>query len=232
VRFLVILLTGCKFTSPFSGGETDAPSGTIDARMIDARVIDAMPDAPGASTVTLQASVDAYTRQQFPDENHGIDADLRTGSGSTTSRANRLFVAFDVTAIPAGCEVTAAHLNLYYYAEDFINVSPTLSAYRVTAAWSETAVTWNSRIAGVAWASSGGDHDAAESSVVAPAAAFGWLVWDVTAMTRGWRSGGSSNFGVMVAEPNDDPGNQGRKLFYSMQSANTQLRPFLSVDCQ
>jgi hypothetical protein len=232
VRFaLVILVTGCRFSSPFTGADTDAPPGMHDAREIDARVIDAMPDAPGASTLTLHATVDAYTRQQFPDENHGIDADLRTGSGSTIDRANRLLVAFDVTAIPAGCQMTAAHLNLYYYAEDFIGVSPTLSAYRVTAAWTETAVTWNSRTAAQAWATTGGDHATAESSVVASAATFGWLAWDVTAMTGMWRSNSASNFGVMVAEPNDDPGNGGRKLFYSMQSSNTQLRPFISVDC-
>ena len=43
----------------------------------------------------------------------------------------------------------------------------------------------------------------------------------------------SANYGVAIAEPIDAAGNDGRKLFYSMQSstAPTDLRPYVRVTC-
>jgi hypothetical protein len=193
-------------------------------------------DPPGAGTRApkpILAMADAYVRQEFPDENHGLDNNVRAGSGSTTARANRTFMMFDLAGV-AGCDVTAAQLSLYYASEDFVGISPRLEVDRVTASWSENSVTWNSRSTGVRWTAAGGDFDAVPTSAVtAPAAGFGWLSWNMSSLVAAWLAGTSPNFGIEILEPNDNPGNQGRKLFASAQSGTSpDHRPFLAVTCR
>lgn len=181
----------------------------------------------------ILAMADAYVRQEYPDENHGLDLDLRAGSGSTTARANRTFMMFDLSGL-AGCDVTAAQLSLYYASEAFGGISPTLEIHRVTASWSESSVTWSSRSSGMPWTAAGGDFDAvATSAVTAQAAAFGWLSWDMSSLVTAWLAGTAPNFGLEILEPNDNAGNMGRKLFASAQSGTSpDHRPVLAVTCR
>jgi hypothetical protein len=72
------------------------------------------------------------------------------GTGSTTARANRAFLMFDLAGL-SGCDVAAAQLSLYFEAEDYPGVSPTLEVHRVTASWTESSVTWSSRSSGTPW---------------------------------------------------------------------------------
>lgn len=226
------LLVACSFehgvipgaTGDGGGGKNDGGTGN------------GIPDAPPGSTVIgLHANADTWLRQQFPTEIHGADVDLRAGSGSTWARANRVIIQFDVSSVPLSCDLQEARLFLYFFQEDFANVSPTLGAFRVSSSWDESAATWENRTAQSTWSSGGGDFDSfpVDTDVIT-ASSFGWHSWDVSGLVVAWRTGLSSNYGVAIAEPNDNAGNDGRKLFYSTQSSPTptDLRPYLRVICK
>jgi hypothetical protein len=177
----------------------------------------------------ITGATDAYTRQQFPTENHGGDPDIRAGSGSTVARANRAMLAFDVSGIT--CNVTSATMRLNYYAEDFAGVSIVLTAHRITSPWLAPETTWNRASDAAAWTSPGGDFDpAVVATAPLGAGAFGWVSWDVTSAVEAWLSG-TPNYGLILMEPNDNQGGQGRKYFYSKDSLNVALRPTLVVSC-
>ncbi len=229
---LPCLIAGCSFEHgiPLETGDSGARS---DAATRDGDLARDS-DSTDTNELTLRPTADTWLREQFPTEIHGSDADLRTGSGSTYNRANRVLLAFDVAAIPTSCTVKTAILCLYFFQEDFTNVSPTLEAHRVTASWTEAATTWLSRDGVNAWGSAGGDFaGGSDAAKTVGANAFGWITWDLTALIGQWRSGSQPNYGVALVEPNDALGNGGRKLFYSMQSATTlqDLRPYLRVTC-
>jgi hypothetical protein len=222
---LVCLVAGCSFEHGFRPG-ADASSATGDSVIAG--------DGAGATMTVLRPDADCWLRQQYPTENHANDLDVRIGSGSTVARANRGLVHFDLGPLPVPCTLSESRLFLYFFDEDFTSVSPTLEAHHVTASWSESSATWNSRSAGTAWTSPGGDFAAeADATAIVQAAAFGWISWDVTALVRQWRSGAVANFGVALLEPGDNTGTGGRKLFFSMQTSATPTdrRPHLSVRC-
>jgi hypothetical protein len=184
-----------------------------------------MVDCPGDTV----ASADSYIRQQFPTENHGFDMDIRAGSGSTNLRANRALLRFDVFTIT--CNVSRATLLLYYWGEDFTGVSPVLEVHRVTRAWTEASVTWARASTMTPWTTPGGDFDPAiVASATLGASVFGWVQWDITSLVQAWLSGTVNN-GMILLEPNDGQGGNGRKLFYSREETDITLRPDLVVRC-
>jgi len=233
---LLCLVTACSFHpgSPETGG---LPPTLLDGATNGSSDVDAtsaIPDAARDAVLVLRPDADAWLRQQFPTEVHGADGDLRSGSGSTIARANRLLVRYDVTSIPVACSITEARLFLYFFQEDFTGVSPTLGAHRITVAWSESSATWNVRTTGTNWSTAGGDFaSTAAATVTVNAASFGWKSWDLTSLTMEWRNGTQSNYGVAIVEPIDANAGDGRKLFYSMQSSTTpiDLRPYVRVTC-
>jgi hypothetical protein len=232
---LLCLVAACRFDHGFGPDEhVDSADATLPHGDATVGAVDAATDgAAGTSMLILRPSVDSWLRQQFPDEIHGNDGDLRTGSGSTFARANRIVLAFDVSAIPNTCTISDARLFLYFFQEDFSGVSPTFEAHRITQSWSETVATWTARNGVANWTNPGSDYDStAAASTVITAAQFGWKSWNLTTLTLQWRSG-TANYGVTLLEPGDNAGNNGRKLFHSMQSDTSggDNRPYLRVTC-
>jgi hypothetical protein len=238
---VVCLATACSFqpgSAPGTGADDTGPiddtpigSGDVDAATATADAADDTEIMPGV--LVLRPDADAWLRQQYPTEAHGADGDLRSGSGSTIARANRILVHYDVASIPVACSIREARLFLYFFQEDF-SVSPTLGAHRITVAWSEASTTWKVRTAGTNWSKAGGDFaTTATATATITAATYGWKSWDLTALTIQWRDLTQPNYGVAIVEPIDAAGNDGGKLFYSMQSSTmpTDLRPYVRVTC-
>jgi hypothetical protein len=230
MRFvLVCLAAGCSFQHRIAP-DADGVIASSDSGVIGSDAKGS--DAPTGSFIDLRPDADTWLRQQFPTEVHGSDIDLRAGSGSSTARANRALMHFDLTGV--ACTITSAQLNLFFYQEDFSNVSPILEAHHVTSTWSESSATWESRSGGTAWTTAGGDFAAtSDGSTIVPAGMFGWITWDLTAITKQWRSGAVANYGLLLLEPNDNAGNGGRKEFLSMQASTStpDRRPYLHVQC-
>lgn len=238
MRVLVLWLgcvSACTFHLPGPSGGSAGPDGPPSPPPPPLDADGGDPDGGGTTSIILAPVADSWLRQQFPTEIHGRDSDLRTGSGSTLARANRMVLKFDVSSLPAACDVTDAGVYAYYFAEDFSGVTPTFEAHRITAQWDEASATWNDRELATPWGVPGGDFDAAiEAATPAPAGAFGFLSWSVTNLVAQWLSGAVPNFGLAIVEPNDNNVTGGRKLFHSEQSnvLPQDLRPFLRITCR
>jgi len=185
----------------------------------------------------LALDKDAWIREQFPDENHGSDQDLRAGSGSMTSRANRLLVQFDVSPLQPACSFSEAILMLYYFEDgepQWANVDVMLAAHPVTQSWTESQVTWNTYDGNDPWAAAGGDYDPSETSESAIVGGqYGWVSWDVTDMLMGWCQDTVANHGLIIREHPDNGSGQGRKIFHSNEyAADPDLRPALVVQLE
>lgn len=228
MRHAVLLVTGCSFSAALPA---DQPIDALDAPPM----IDGGSDSNGGMmmVVDLVSVADTFLRAQFPNENHATLDHQRVGSGEpATCCTNRAVYRFDLAMLPAGCTITKAELRSYYYLEDYPNQSPTLAVHRVTAEWVETQATWSSRRTGMAWTVAGGDYElTAAASVVAQAATYGFLTWDITALASAWHTGAQMNHGVIVIEPNDLVATRGRKFLRTREVANASQRPHLRVTC-
>lgn len=177
-----------------------------------------------ASTVpttecTVTAAADAHVDESLPDTNDGSATSLRVRSFDTQRNA-RLLVHFDLSscAIPAGASVQAATLDLY------LSAAPASSrdhdAYRVTDAWSESTVTWNSQptLAGSA-------TDGAATGTVAGAT----VSWDLTADVTAFVAGSATNHGWLVRDRVEDAAAEQLAQFSAREHATSGQRPTLIV---
>jgi hypothetical protein len=184
------------------------------------------------ASIVIEPLEDGWLRQQFPAEIHFTDTDLRSGSGSTTNRANRTVMRFDLVGFAPGCAIASARLRLYYFADGDVGwggVSPTLEVHRVTAPWAATA-NWMQRETGVPWNSPGGDFDAVvAASATVTGGSYGWIEWEITPLVKTWCQSSVGNNGLILLEGNDAQGNQGRKRFFSREAADASLRPRLEI---
>jgi hypothetical protein len=126
------------------------------------------------TTVTLTAVADTYADQGAATTNFGTATTLNVRSANASNR--RSFVRFDLSAIPT----TAPTASRSYEAD------------KVSATWTETALTWNvqpAAAAATATVASGTTSNVvlswnvktdAAAFVTTPASNFGWRVKDVT----------------------------------------------------
>jgi hypothetical protein len=113
-------------------------------------------------TVTLGASSDAWVLESSPTSNYASDSVLKVDSKSGANA--RALVRFMLPATPAGCQVVNAQLRLY---AGSYKTGRTLQAFALTAAWTESGVTWASQ-------------PAAAGTAATAASGGGYLSWNVT----------------------------------------------------
>ena len=121
---------------------------------------------------------------EFPDTTYSTQSIIRV---STTGNKWRGIGKFDFSALPNGATITAATLDLNYFAT-YGNDAKTRTywIYELTqTAWVEAQATWNSYTEGSAWAAAGGDYniETNKSSLAVPAS-FGWMSWNVLALIQ------------------------------------------------
>jgi len=98
-----------------------------------------------ATPSTTSVVTDTSVRQGTPTGNFGTITSMNVASGSSANR--RVHVRFDLAgcapSIPATATIRAATLRLY--ASALPAVCRTVDVFRVTAAWTETGITWNTQ---------------------------------------------------------------------------------------
>ena len=103
-----------------------------------------------ATPVSTVVVVDTTVQQGSPTSNFGATTAVTVSSGSGVNQ--RIYLTFDLTAcspaIPASAIVRLATLRLYMTAVPA--ACRTLDLFRVTVAWTETAITWNNQPFGTA----------------------------------------------------------------------------------
>ncbi len=146
-------------------------------------------DDPGAA-VLQPAGRDAWINSGNPTQNRGGDQVLEV-DGDT----KRALLWFDLaSAIPVGARVTDAQLGLHLQG---LGPNVDVNVYRVTRAWTEGGVTWNTTDGAIAWTTTGGDYEGTASATTTLTGP-GDYTWDVTALVDGWTRGSILNEGLLL----------------------------------
>jgi Glucodextranase, domain B len=181
-----------------------------------------------AQTVTLPAVASTTLKKASPNQSFGGQTTLVVRPGGS-----RVLVRFDPAAIAAavgGGSLASAELQLYI-GTNGANWGPTgrtLDLYRIDAAWTEAAATWNcpsdANLANAApdcaaqW-SGGATEDEASDTVVVTNAVSGWIRFDVTADVLAFLAG-TENDGWLLRKT--DESQTGRVDLVSRQGAAAQ----------
>jgi hypothetical protein len=181
-----------------------------------------------AQTVNVQALASTTLKKDNPNQSFGGQKTLVVRQGGS-----RVLARFDSAAIRAavgGGSLASAELQLYI-GTNGANWGPTgrtLDVYRVDAAWTESAATWNCpndlNLANGApdcaaqW-NGGTTEDDASDTVVVTNASSGWISFDVTADVQAFLAG-MENDGWLIRKT--DESQPGRVDFVSRRGATAQ----------
>jgi hypothetical protein len=125
----------------------------------------------------------------------------------------RTLVYFALPALPAGCSVTSATLRLY-------NESPrggrSIQALRITAAWTENAVTWTNQ-----------PTTTGAAAVSTSPATAGLQSWTVTSQVQAMYTSGNQGLLLRDATEGDAPGPQQK---YQSRETGVSFDPELIVN--
>ena len=146
--------------------------------------------------------------------------------GGDTSNVWRAALQFNLGEIPAGADITAANLQVYWgscitnSAGYCGNANHQIDLHRLTNGWTTSSVT-----SGIAF-----DQTATASHLVdvLTSAAPRWLRWDVSGLVRNWTSGLQTNFGVLLKRSGEALNTSG-PVVYGRRAAETTLQPKLEV---
>jgi Tol biopolymer transport system component len=164
------------------------------------------PGAPGVppancTSATLAANADSWVRQSTSSTNYGKNATLRVDSKSYAN--SRSLVRFTLPAIPTGCTVTGAELQLYATS---YKSGRTVTARPIAASWNETTVTWTNK-------------PAVTGTTATAAARLGWVKWTVTGQVQAMYAG--SNHGFMIRDATESAYYTASQVFNSRDSGTT-----------
>ena len=139
-------------------------------------------DLAELSPITLWAVADTYVDQTDPTSTHGDERQVILGRDEFGYEQRGLF-RFDLSDVPA-TTVASAYFRVSLY--DSASGVYTVDLRRVSAAWDEETVNWNTR----PWS--------VDIGVSAPVGGITgqYYEWEVTALVQGWLTGGVGNFGL------------------------------------
>ncbi|SES47801.1 RHS repeat-associated core domain-containing protein [Actinokineospora terrae] len=157
---------------------------------------------------TSNTGQDSQIWSDTPDRNDGANYQLSVGTDNTGIA--RSLVKFDTSVIPAGASLASAKLRMYYDSELHTGANAVaMQAHRVTAGWSENAVTWNNFQAAFAEAGVAGAVKQANVTQV-------WSEWDVRNIAQTWVSGSAPNHGLLV-KATDEALNRGGAVHHGAE---------------
>ncbi len=194
--------------------------------------VKALLPAAGQATVTVQpgfissSAKGTYISSGSPNTPQGNSPYLVVGSasGSTT----RTLLQFDLHSVPTGVTITDAQLGLYALQSTSAGA---LEAHRISAWWEEGGATWNSREyqGGVAWATPGGDYDAASAGGGSGGTNVHWESVPVTSLVQDWVNGAKSYLGMIVRYGSENGSQPTQSFAADGYSGSIALRPKLVV---
>jgi len=144
-------------------------------------------------TQKFAAAGDATIDDNRPSSNFGTDQFLYVGMTSTSTTCSVL--RFDVSGFPADKPILSAKMKVYVNSCSVCGGSAYLAAYKLTTAWHESTVTWQTP-----WEKYGGDFDATTVSttpIMNPDAGT-WKDLDITPWVQAWVAAPGSNNGVIL----------------------------------
>ncbi|MEH6503309.1 MAG: DNRLRE domain-containing protein [Cycloclasticus sp.] len=182
----------------------------------------------------------ASSKELFPvDDTYmaiGNKAGLQTTNFSTKpeviigthTNTERALLRFDTAAIPSNAIVTSATLDMYYKSSGTAN-DGVIEAYRVTEAWINSQVTWDSPQTGLTWAGGNYNTTIIASAPVSEALTNTVIPFDITSLVQTWHTDEEDNLGVLLAAK-DTVVKYGTGRFASTDDATASLHPKLTVN--
>ncbi|PKO22049.1 MAG: hypothetical protein CVU38_11310, partial [Chloroflexi bacterium HGW-Chloroflexi-1] len=141
------------------------------------------------TSMSLYAVADSYVMEGDPTSTHGDERTVIIGRDEFGQEQRGLF-RFDLSRVPA---TTIANATFMVSLDDAESRIYTVDLRRVSAAWDEDAVNWNTK----PWSVDGG------ISAEVGGVAGRYYAWDVTALAQSWLTGGVGNFGLELRTRGD-----------------------------
>jgi hypothetical protein len=174
---------------------------------------------PGPTTVTLNSIADTWLDQNNNSTNYGSDALMQSGKDAG-QKIFRPLLEFDISSLPAGATVVSATLRLYVE-NNFGQKDKQIALHRITAAWNENTVTWNSV--------GGGIFDPTQMAPTTFDKTTGWKEWVVPpGLLHEWIDGASLNYGLLLDYISTDKNNYFK--FATKEHTDPTLRPQLVIE--
>jgi len=170
---------------------------------------------------------DSYISSGFPNTNYGPSSSIIIDGSPTSDRGLILFkeiIGRGFNQIPENSTINNA--NLTFYVSD---TGDQVSAYQILENWTENEVTYNNRLSGLSWSSTGCAGSPSRSTTPDDsftASSIGQYTINVTNSLKSWASG-SENYGWIFNMPTSNGIN-----IRSSEYATTSERPLLSVAYQ
>jgi len=169
-------------------------------------------------------SKDTFVTNADPLTNFDGAPYLAAGTLWESGTVERIYLQFDVSAIPNNAIITEAKVGLFFkdpmsYISIPIYVEVPLAVYEVEGSWEETSLNWNNQpVANSIYEdvqTVGGNTDK-------------YIYWDITSLVQGWVSGMKSNDGIRLADEDEMTLDDGKHFGSSSAPVGTE-RPKLVI---
>lgn len=217
---------------------TTIPSEGIESRFSEMVVYppDIGPmDPPDDVTVAIGNFLDTFVAWgEGADTNYSANPLIRTYVWPDNHVANRGFLKWDLSTLPAGIQVANATLRMYYAGEEGgggDDVYPVHVAKVIGADPDLGKATWNSPDSIYGWtggADGGGRNIAPAESTAAVGKTHGWVEWNVTNMVQDWMEAPGTNYGMAI-DPDPAATIDSNRYFASREHPDPTLRPQLGI---
>jgi hypothetical protein len=168
------------------------------------------------------------------DTNYSTNPLVRTYIWPDKHVANRGFLKWDLSSLPAGIHVANARLRLYYADEEGEGGDDVYSVHVAKVIGANPDVgqaTWNSSDSINGWTGGtdgGAKNIAPAESTVAVGKDRGWVVWNVTNMVQEWVEAPETNYGMAI-DPDPAATVDSNRYFASGEHPDPALRPQLVI---
>ncbi len=180
------------------------------------------------STAAQVRGADATINQASPNANSGSAATLTVESNNGTSN-QRAIVQFDLSVLP-NVAIKQALLVMHATASTTNGFPRTYGAYGLTSFFRESDVTWNTRVANLAWNANGGDIGGTATSTATVLGAIGTLTpiqFDITSDVQNWYNG-TPNYGTLIRDQSENS-NRDPKTTFGSRNGTAADAPELDV---
>lgn len=180
-----------------------------------------IPNVQASTMVTISANADTSIWSEYPTGNYGTTSLWVLTSNEPPIYSRRSLLNFDLSTIPGGVTITSATLNLYFYKAP--HISRLYSAHRITGAWAESTVTWNTAPS---------FDSTATSTITTGTTDEVWLSWDVTADVTYGYSNPSNWQGILIKDHTESYSSRTWTIYgyaASKEHGNATWHPYLEV---
>jgi len=143
-----------------------------------------------------------------------------SGIGNSVSTIVRMYIKFNLSAVPTNARVVDADLKLYQ-CDTLGSDNFAIGLYKVTSDWEEGIIDWDLQ------PTSSAD---AEITNNITAGAITWRFWDIDTLVQGWLDGTIINYGIVLKDTEETSVNTIAYFWTSDYTVDPSKYPILEID--